>query len=161
MLSSFRSLEANLFSSRRVGLGSKLKFYKSLVLPRLMYGAAERHRVRWLGHAACKPNDVMVKQLLFAHSIPGHPRPIGRPGHRPGHRHAQPRPHTADRPPTRLGEPSTAPGRVEGGGQPVLSFEQCCILFSSFPLLLAFVVGGLGFEFCVFVAGWRHALRSE
>ena len=20
---------------------------------------------------------------------------------------------------------------------------------------------GLGFEFCVFVAGWRHALRSE
>ena len=35
------------------------------------------------------------------------------------------------------------------------------ILFSSFPLLLAFDVGGLGFEFCVFVAGWRHALRSE
>ena len=27
--------------------------------------------------------------------------------------------------------------------------------------LFAFVVGGLGFEFCVFVAGWRHALRSE
>ena len=50
---------------------------------------------------------------------------------------------------------------MEGGGQPVLSFEQCFILFSSFPLLLAFVVGGLGFEFCVFVAGWRHALRSE
>ena len=24
-----------------------------------------------------------------------------------------------------------------------------------------FVVGGLGFELCVFVAGWRHALRSE
>ena len=24
-----------------------------------------------------------------------------------------------------------------------------------------FVIGGLGFEFCVFVAGWRHALRSE
>ena len=45
--------------------------------------------------------------------------------------------------------------------QPVLSFEQCLILFSSFPLLLAFFVGGLGFEFCVFVAGWRHALRSE
>ena len=43
----------------------------------------------------------------------------------------------------------------------MLSFEQCFILFSSFPLLLAFVVGGLGFEFCVFVAGWRHALRSE
>ena len=75
----FRSLKANLFSSTRVGLGSKLKFYKSLVLPRLMYGAAERHRVRWLGHAACKPNDVMVKQLFFAHSIPGHHRPMGRP----------------------------------------------------------------------------------
>ena len=29
-----------------------------------------RHRVRWLGHAARKPNDVMVKQLLFAHSSP-------------------------------------------------------------------------------------------
>ena len=26
---------------------------------------------------------------------------------------------------------------------------------------MALVVGGLGFEFCVFVAGWRHALRSE
>ena len=24
-----------------------------------------------------------------------------------------------------------------------------------------FDVGGLGFEFCMFVAGWRHALRSE
>ena len=33
--------------------------------------------------------------------------------------------------------------------------------FCSFPLLFAFVVGGLGFEFCVFVAGWRHALRRE
>ena len=59
-----------------------------------------------------------------------------------------------------MGEPSTAPGRVEGGGQPVLSFEQCFILFC-FPLLFVFVVGGLGFELCVFVAGWRHALRSE
>ena len=39
--------------------------------------------------------------------------------------------------------------------------RQCFIIFSSFPLLFAFVVGGLGFEFCVFVAGWRHALRSE
>ena len=31
--------------------------------------------------------------------------------------------HAADRLPTRLGEPSTAPGHVEEGGQPVLSFE--------------------------------------
>ena len=60
-----------------------------------------------------------------------------------------------------MGETSTAPGRVEGGGQPVLIFEQCFILFCSFPLLFVFVVGGLGFELCVFVAGWRHALRSE
>ena len=29
-----------------------------------------------------------------------------------------------------------------------------------FLLLLAFVVGDLGFEFRLF-AGWRHALRSE
>ena len=43
----------------------------------------------------------------------------------------------------------------------MLSFEQCFILLCSFPLLFAFGVGGLGFEFCVFVAGWRHALRSE
>ena len=43
----------------------------------------------------------------------------------------------------------------------MLSSEQCFILFSSFPLLFAFVVGGLGFEFCMLVAGWRHALRSE
>ena len=28
------------------------------------------------------------------------------------------------------------------------------------PSIMVFV-GGLGFEFCVFVAGWRHALRSE
>ena len=51
----------------------------------IMYNASlasdhiRRHRVRWLGHAARKPNDVMVKQLLFAHTIPGHPKPIGRP----------------------------------------------------------------------------------
>ena len=43
----------------------------------------------------------------------------------------------------------------------MLSFEQFFIFISSFPLLLAFDVGALGFEFCVFVAGWRHALRSE
>ena len=42
----------------------------------------------------------------------------------------------------------------------MLSFEQCFILFCKI-LLFALVVGGLGFEFCVFVAGWRHALRSE
>ena len=35
------------------------------------------------------------------------------------------------------------------------------ILFLVSLFLLAFDVGGLGFEFCVFVASWRHALRSE
>ena len=33
--------------------------------------------------------------------------------------------------------------------------------FDAFYGVKQFVVGGLGFEFCVFVAGWRHALRSE
>ena len=37
----FKSLNATLFSSRGVGLGSKLKYYKSLVWLQLMYGAAE------------------------------------------------------------------------------------------------------------------------
>ena len=40
----------------------------------------------------------------------------------------------------------------------MIEVQQCFILFSSFPMLFAFVVGGLGFEFCFFVAGWRHAL---
>ena len=34
-------------------------------------------------------------------------------------------------------------------------------IFSSLSFLFAFDVGGLGFEFCVFVAGWEHPLRSE
>ena len=34
-------------------------------------------------------------------------------------------------------------------------------LESPCPTRNLFVVGGLGFEFCVFVASWRHALRSE
>ena len=121
-----------------------------------------RHRVRWLGHAARKPNDVVVKQLLFVHSIPGHPRPLGRP-------------HltwmdTAMHDMGSLGRTlqidlpqdwALYRDVMEGGGQPGLSFEQCFILSCSFPVLFVFVVGGLGFELCVFVAGWRHALRSE
>ena len=45
------------------------------------------------------------------------------------------------------------------------STSDICVLLravfyfiSSFPFLFAFAVG---VEFCVFVAGWRHALRSE
>ena len=41
------------------------------------------------------------------------------------------------------------------------SWGPRCKLMVCYSSLLAFVVGGLGFEFCVFVAGWRHALRSE
>ena len=37
-----------------------------------------RHRVRWLGHAARKPETTIVNQLLHADSIPGRPRPVGR-----------------------------------------------------------------------------------
>ena len=32
---------------------------------------------------------------------------------------------------------------------------------SKFPFLFACDVGGLGFELCVFVTGWRHARSSE
>ena len=38
-----------------------------------------RHRVRWLGHAARKPETTIVNQLLHADSIPGCTRPAGGP----------------------------------------------------------------------------------
>ena len=38
-----------------------------------------RHSVRWLGHAARKPETTIVNQLLHADSILGQPRPVGRP----------------------------------------------------------------------------------
>ena len=44
--------------------------------------------------------------------------------------------YAADRPSTRLGDPSTVPGHVEGGGQPVLSCEQCFVLLQ---VLLSFL----------------------
>ena len=50
------------------------------------------------------------------------------------------------------------------GGYGVIAgaeFRAVFILFIFFPFILAFDVGGLGFEFCVFVAGWKHALWSE
>ena len=37
-----------------------------------------RHRVTWMGHAARKPETTIVNQL-HADSIPGRPRPVGRP----------------------------------------------------------------------------------
>ena len=43
----------------------------------------------------------------------------------------------------------------------IVLYNKQWFFISSFTFLLAFDVGGLGFEFCVFVAGWRHTLRSE
>ena len=64
--------------------------------------------------------------------------------------------------PMRLGEPRPVPGRVEGDGQTVLSCDQCFLLFQVFlSSFLPFVVGGLGFEFCVFVACWRQEACSS
>ena len=75
-----------------------------------------RHRVRWLGHAARKPETTIVNQLLHTDNIPGRPRPVGRPhytwmdgaGHAgPQHQHADQHPRalaTAGPPPRRLGE---------------------------------------------------------
>jgi hypothetical protein len=38
-----------------------------------------QHRLRWLGHAARKPDDTIVKQMLFAKGVPGAQPPMGRP----------------------------------------------------------------------------------
>ena len=52
-------------------------------------------------------------------------------------------------------EPSTVPGRVEGGGQPVPSFEQYFILFSIFLCFLRSLLGVLSFA-CSSPAGGMH-----
>ena len=39
----------------------------------------KERRLRWLGHAARRSDNNMVKQLLFAMRIPGHVQPFGRP----------------------------------------------------------------------------------
>ena len=39
----------------------------------------KERRLRWLGHAARRSGNNMVKQLLFATRIPGHVQPVGRP----------------------------------------------------------------------------------
>ena len=55
-------------------------------------------------------------------------------------------------------------------GHDVINSKQTCNIlllfwFHFISFLFAFSVGGLDFfffvPFCVFVAGWRHALRSE
>ena len=45
-------------------------------------------------------------------------------------------------------------------GSPDTVFCQRIYAYDT-TLLPELVVGGLGFEFCVFVDGWRHTLRSE
>ena len=39
----------------------------------------KERRLRWLGHAALRPDNNMVKQLIFATRVPRHVQPIGRP----------------------------------------------------------------------------------
>ena len=39
----------------------------------------KERRLRWLGHAARRSDNNIVKQLLFATRIPGHVQPVGRP----------------------------------------------------------------------------------
>ena len=39
----------------------------------------KERRLRWLGHAALRSVNNMVKQLIFATRIPGHVQPVGRP----------------------------------------------------------------------------------
>ena len=39
----------------------------------------KERRLRWLGHAARRSDNNMVKQLFFATRIPEHVQPVGRP----------------------------------------------------------------------------------
>ena len=39
----------------------------------------KERRLRWLGHAARRSDNNMVKRLIFAMRIPGHVQPVGRP----------------------------------------------------------------------------------
>ena len=39
----------------------------------------KERRLRWLGHAARRPDNNMVEQFLFATRVPGHVQPVGRP----------------------------------------------------------------------------------
>ena len=87
-----------------------------------------RHRVRWLGHAACKPETTIINQLPHADSIPGRPRPIGRPHYtwKDGAMqdfNALARAPATVGPPPRLAEAGAGPGAVEGGYQPVLALS--------------------------------------
>ena len=104
-----------------------------------------RHRVRWLGHAARKPEATMVNQLLYADSIPGRPRPVGHPpplhvdgwGGHAGPQHPRAPATATTGPPPRLAEVGAGPGRVEGGCQPVLALS---VLYTPAYLVLVLVI---------------------
>ena len=73
----FRSLKATLIFSRRVGLSSNLKFYKSLVLPRLMYGAAESWAFTDAQGAQLETfHNGCLSQILGLHRGPAAPPPL-------------------------------------------------------------------------------------
>ena len=86
-----------------------------------------RHRVRWLGHAARKPETTIVNHLLAACRHPGAPKAYRPPPlHVDGWGHASPErpraPATAG-PPPRLAEAGAGPGAVEEGCQLVLALS--------------------------------------
>ena len=84
-----------------------------------------RHRVRWLGHAARKPETAIVNQLLHVDSIPGRPRPVGRPHYTWKDGAMQDLNALGPRLQLDLlrdlAEAGAGPGVVEGGCQPVLA----------------------------------------
>ena len=90
-----------------------------------------RHRVRWLGHAARKPETTIVNQLLHADNI-GAPKACRPPPlHVDGWSHARPqrpRAPATDGPPPRLAEAGVGPRVVEGGCQPVLAGRQSVLV---------------------------------
>ena len=103
--------------------------------------------------------DVMVKQLPYAHSIPGHSRPMERPHltwmdavmHYMGSRG-----HTLQIDLPRDWANLHCTGTCGGGWS--AGAELRAVFFCPF---CCFAAGGLDCGFCVFVIGWRHALWSE
>ena len=65
----------------------------------------------------------IVNQLLHADSIPGRPRPVGRPHYTWKDGAMQDLSALGSRPPPRLAEAGAGRGAVEGGYQPVLALS--------------------------------------
>ena len=120
---------------------------------------------RWMGHAARKPNDVMDKQLFFAHSIPGRSKLTGCP-HLTWTDTAMHDKGTYLLPADTFHETGrTLYQNVWRAGVVTRSRVAISVLcyflvFISFHFCV--VVGGLGFEFCVHLQCWWEAcFRSE